>query len=92
MTDPDIPKIPRPLWLKILIVVLCLPLVGLPALIARCPQDGTVENLLWAYPFFVLLSAYLQWVCWPERKTVMWIMMALTVLDHAGVWALVYSL
>ena len=75
--------------MKWLLIVLCLPLLAYPVLLARCPEGGETETLVWCYPIYVLGAVWCAWRCLPERKTVYWILVALLALTHVAIWLLV---
>ncbi|MDE5838290.1 MAG: hypothetical protein K2H39_04490 [Paramuribaculum sp.] len=50
-----------------------------------------MRTLVWIYPFYVVVAAYLAYLCYPARRIITWILLALMVLTHVCVWLLVYS-
>lgn len=74
-----------PLWVTILIILFTLPVFTLPTLLARCsPDQPTTQAMVWIYPFYLLLSAYLAWRVYPQRPYLTWLLiviMALTTLS-----------
>ena len=40
----------------------------------------------WLYPVYILLSAVIAWVCYPQRRTIAWILVALIVITMAGLF------
>lgn len=81
-------KTPR--WMLWLIIVVMLPVFQFPLLLSGCSdsQPGT-RTLVWIYPFYVLVSGYLAYICYPARREMSWILLILMVLSHLAVWALV---
>lgn len=89
MSINDIPSQPVPLWFKVLAAVLCLPVLALPRLISLCPPDTTAQALLWLYPFFVVLCAWLAAACYGRRPELSWVLLFVLVLSHGAMWLLV---
>ncbi|MDE6650950.1 MAG: hypothetical protein K2K08_00920 [Paramuribaculum sp.] len=81
-----------PWWIIALIILLVLPAAQFPVLLANCPAGpAIVRTLVWIYPFYVVVAAYLAYLCYPARRIITWILLALMVLTHVCVWLLVYS-
>ena len=79
-----------PAWVKVVIIILILPVFSTPALLSALPQGHEEWNtILWCYPFYLLLSGWLAWICYPQRPVVSWILMVLMVLSTVAVWMLV---
>ncbi len=75
--------------MKWLLIILCLPLLAYPALIARCPAVSETETLVKLYPIYVIGAVWCAWRCLPDRKTVYWILVVLLALTHIAIWFLV---
>lgn len=88
MSSDNIPSNPLPLWLKALIIVLCLPILGYPLLLAGAPDDATVKHLLYFYPVFVLLSAWCEWRSWAHSPEITWVLIVLSILSHISMYML----
>ena len=81
-----------PLWMTLLILLLTLPVFSLPILLSNLPEgDTSLRAIVWCYPFYLLLSAYLAWQAYPRRQTVSWILIVLMVLSTAAIWMLVVN-
>ncbi|MDE5727816.1 MAG: hypothetical protein K2H94_06815 [Duncaniella sp.] len=82
-----------PLYVKILIVLLALPLFSALWLAGRLepasPIYPTVRLMVWLYPFYMLLSSWLAWKAWAERQAVTWILLAMEVLSTASIYILI---
>lgn len=89
MSIDDIPGNPVPVWMKLLIIVCALPVLAFPKLMALCAPHSTAETLLWLYPFYVLLSAVLEWRCWSRRPELTWVLLVVMLLTHGAMWILV---
>ena len=89
MSFDEIPERPMPVWVKLVIIVCVLPLLAFPQLMALCPPHSSAELMLWIYPFYVLLSAVLEWRCWGRRPEPTWVLLAVELLSHGAMWILV---
>lgn len=82
-----------PLYIKILIVVLALPLFSALWLVGRLepasPIYPTVRLMVWLYPFYMLLSSYLAWKAYAERPSVTWILLAMEILSTVSIFLLI---
>ena len=72
----------RPFWIKLVIVASCLPLAAYPWMLSRVPQDGSLDTLLALLPLYILGSAICQWRCWPVRRELTWILLAVQWLMY----------
>lgn len=84
---PSMPSTPR--WMTAIIVLVALPVFQFPVLLGACPDDSTVRALVWVYPFYCLVAAYLAYQCYPQRHALSWILVGLMVLSHVAIWLLV---
>lgn len=81
-----------PWWFIVIIIVLLLPAGQFPMLLANTPVGvPLVRTLLWCYPFYLLVAAYLAYVCFQRRPLMSWILIALMALTHIAMWLLVFS-
>ena len=79
-----------PKWVTFLIIIFTLPIFTLPSLLAQCPPDaGGTRTLVWIYPFYMILSAYLAWRAYVQRPYVTWILLALMILSSIAMQILV---
>ncbi|MDE6120393.1 MAG: hypothetical protein K2F63_01240 [Muribaculaceae bacterium] len=103
MSYDELPDRPVPLWLKALIIISMLPLCAFPWLLSAMPEGAgtympradsldSMRNLLIAYPFFVLAAGLCAWKAYGRRPELTWIMLAVIILIHAGIWYLALSL
>ena len=80
----------RPAWLLIVIILLTLPLFAFPTLLGMIkPGDQTAQSMVWLYLIYVPLTDYLAWICWPQRRTIAWVLLALLLMSHCAIWSLV---
>ena len=89
MSLSELPQQPMPLWVKIVIIACCLPVLTFPWLLSLCPEESSAETFLWIYPLYVLVSGYLAWRCWADRPVLTWVLLAVMLLTHAAIWLLV---
>lgn len=79
-----------PKWVTLLIIIFTLPIFTLPSLLAQCPPDAQgSRTLVWIYPFYMLLSAYLAWRAYVQRPYITWMLLALMILSSIAVQILV---
>ena len=81
-----------PVWMIIVIIVAMLPVLSFPALLAKTFSGSPERTFVWLYPIYVIASGVCAWICWPERKDVCWILIALMLMSHAAIWLLVSGL
>ncbi len=81
-------KVPK--WVTFLIIIFTLPIFSLPSLLAQCPPEAqATRTLVWIFPFYMLLSAYLAWRAYVQRPYVTWMLLALMILSSIAVQILV---
>lgn len=74
-------------WFRLLVIVLALPLAGYPALLSGADDaDPALSTLVWLYPAYVVCAAVCAWMCYPRRKDVAWILLALMLLTQIGMY------
>ncbi len=81
----------RPRWLIVMVIALMLPILGYPTLLSAMPPVGANVTLLKIYPFYVLFSGWCILMCYPSRRDMMWILIALVLLSHAYIWYLSFA-
>ena len=79
---------PAPRWFAAVAIICLLPVFQFPWLLAMCPADSSVRTMIWIYPFYAAVAAYLAWQCYPRRHALAWILIALMILTHVSVWIL----
>ena len=84
---PSLPKTPH--WMVAVIIIVTLPVFQFPMLLASAPDLSSVKALVCAYPFYCIVAAYLAWQCYPQRKALAWVLLALMVMSHLAMWLLV---
>ncbi len=79
-----------PKWVTFLIIIFTLPIFTLPSLLNQCPPDAQgTRTLVWIYPFYMLLSAYLAWRAYIQRPYITWMLLALMILSSIAMQILV---
>lgn len=84
---PSVPNTPK--WVTAVIVIVLLPVFQFPMLLGSAPDLPIVRTMLWIYPFYCLVAAYLAWQCYPQRHALAWILIGLMILSHIAMWLLV---
>lgn len=76
--------------MTILIIIVSLPLFTFPAMLSACAPDAqATRSLVWIYPFYMLLSAWLAWKAYPQRAYVSWLLIVIMLLTTAAMYMLV---
>lgn len=78
-----------PAWMTIAIIACMLPVLAFPVLLANTAADSPARTFTWFYPFYVLASGICARICYPDRREMTWILLALMLLSHAAMWLLV---
>lgn len=81
----------RPRWVVVMAIAFALPVLAFPTLLDIMPGNGINITLLKIYPVYVLVSCFLAWMCYPQRRDMMWILFILVLLSHAAIWSLACS-
>ena len=64
--------------MTILIILVTLPLFTFPALLDLCPPEASAtRTLVWIYPFYMLLSAWLALKAYPSRHYITWLLIGI---------------
>lgn len=80
-------------WFIAVLVLITLPLVLLPGVVAAVPAGyDELRTLLRLYPLYVLVADWAAWVCFWPRRLMAWIMVALVVMSHAAVAGLYFNI
>lgn len=77
-----------PRWAIAVIIIALLPVIQFPMLLITCKAIGMIKTLLWFYPFYCLVAAFLAYVSYGQRRAVSWILIALMLLSHIAMWTL----
>lgn len=80
-----------PVWMICIIIAAMLPVFSFPAMLSAAGASASAGSkaFLWLYPFYVAATGLLAWQCYGRRSEMSWILIALLVLSHAAMWALV---
>ncbi len=83
---PAPPTTPR--WFTAVAILLLLPVFQFPYLLGIVPADGPARTMLWIYPFYAIVAAYLAWQCYPQRRALAWVLLSLLLLSNVAIWIL----
>lgn len=87
---PSMPPTPR--WFTAIVVICCLPLFLMPWLLNAPYADADgVKIFIWLYPVYVIVAGWLAWQCYPQRRAMAWVLLALMLLSHGAIWLLATS-
>lgn len=78
-----------PAWVNAVIIICMLPLMAFPEMLSLSAEGSQASTFLWFYPFYVVASGICARICWPQRRELTWILLALMILSHIAMWALV---
>lgn len=75
-----------PLWFKILVLVLLLPLFSWPGIMIDILNGSEERNsttlLVLLFPIYAILSAYYAYRCYDDRRELSWILIGILVLSY----------
>lgn len=75
-----------PLWFKILVLVLLLPLFSWPGIMTDIFNGSEERNsttlLVLLFPIYAILSAYYAYRCYDDRRELSWILIGILVLSY----------
>lgn len=77
-----------PIWMSVVIVLCMLPALIFPFSLSSMPEDATARYLVWFYPAYVIGTGICAWLCYPERRTLAWILLVLMLLSHCAMYFL----
>ena len=84
MSDKRQPPIPRR-FLAVTILFM-LPVLGFPTLLGKCPNDSPLTTFVWFYPLYVFAAGICAVMCYPARRELAWILLAIMLLTHMALW------
>ena len=73
-----------PWWMGMIIAAMMIPALILPFSMNGISDDPTVKYLTYFYPAYVIATGICAWMCYPQRKTLAWILLVLMLLSHAA--------
>lgn len=88
MNSTPMPQKPMPLWAKMIICIMALPLLAFPFILADSPADSSLRLFVWFYPAYIIISAICAWMCWRQRQEISWIIIVLMLLTHLAMYYL----
>lgn len=84
----------RPWWITLIVVALVAASIALPLMLgaqmetnAAAPAFaglGEMSLLLKLYPAYTFAAGLCAWLCWPRRKEITWILLAVLLLSSIG--------
>lgn len=83
----DIKNLGTPKWMTVVIILAALPVFSFPVLLQLCPSD--LKAMVWVYPIYVVVGAWLAWQCYGQRRALSWILVVLMLMSHAAIWMMV---
>lgn len=88
--NTDTPRHTRPpLWFIAILVVLTAPGLIAPALLPTLPAAfEELKIVVKLYPLYVLASSWFAYICYRQRPTVAWILVALALLCDIAMFSL----
>jgi len=78
-----------PWWFTLLLIVIVLPTAAFIPQASQILEEAEwlgSSYVGWLYPVYVILSAVISWLCYPDRRTIAWIMFALILLTDIGLY------
>lgn len=72
-----------------IIAAMMIPALILPFSMNGISEDPTVKYLTYFYPAYVIATGVCAWLCYPQRKALAWILLALMLLSHAAMMLLI---
>ncbi len=82
---PEGPLKPRrPWWFTVILIVMVFPAFGMPWMLASAPVGSMLLTLIKLYPAYLALSAVCAWLCYPQRRELAWILVALMALSSSA--------
>lgn len=78
----------RPWWFTTLLILLVLPAVGMPWVLADGPHGSMLDTLIRLYPLYLVASAVCAWIAYPQRRDVAWILTSLMILSALALFML----
>ncbi|MDE6191182.1 MAG: hypothetical protein K2G47_06100 [Muribaculum sp.] len=77
-----------PWWMTVVILIMLLPLISWPMVIASLPPEedgGNWKMLIYIFPVYAILSAYYAYRCYDGRRELSVILLSVLLLSYLGV-------
>lgn len=77
-----------PGYVILLIIIAAIPALLMPVLLSmsQSPLVQLSKILMWLFPFYLIVAAFLSWQCYKyERKVMAWILIVIMYLTDASV-------
>lgn len=72
-----------PWWFAVLLILVALPALFLNNAAARALSDSgwiASDFTTWLFPAYIIISSFSAWICYPNRRTLAWILFFLVLL------------
>lgn len=83
----------QPWWFAILLIIISVPALALNNAAVDTLKNGgwlTSDVTTWLYPAYVIISAFSAWFCYPERRTLAWVLFSLILLTDIALSVLLF--
>lgn len=80
-----------PWWFKTIVILLMLPLLAYPAMLAAMPDEQSLIWLMKFYPFYVVASGICAWMVYRHNPMAAWILIGLLILSHLSMFYLTFG-
>lgn len=77
------PNSRAPWWFAVALIVVSVPALVFNNAAARVMSSGgwlSADLTQWLFPAYVIISAFSAWFCYPTRRALAWILLALVLL------------
>lgn len=78
----------RPWWFTLILIILVLPALATPWVLADGPVGSTLDKLIKWFPAFLILAAVCAWLAYPQRRDVAWILVAIMLISASSLFIL----
>ena len=78
-----------PVWFSAICIIAALPVLAFPTVLSAAQETHSLIIKLW--PVYAIASSWLAWSVYPQRRPLAWILVVLTLMSHAAIFALAFS-
>lgn len=78
-----------PWWFGALLILVAVISFGFSWAAAHVLADANILSSAssgWLYPAYIVVSTICSWVCYPSRRALAWILLAMMLLLDIGLW------
>ena len=79
------PKSSVPSWFIIVLLVMALPLIAWPWVMAAMPENNENGTLVMCFPIYAILSLYLAYRCFAQRPVLACVLLAVLLLAYIAI-------